>query len=150
MRRAAASLALGLGLAACSDEHAGELARLQARGQELFFGRGGCATCHRVGDQGDKIRGPNLGVGDDQTVAVGARARRPGVSGAAYVVESIVDPDLVVVPGYAAGVMRRYDEPPIALSDDDIVALAVFLTGCDGAGLAAARQHLSVARAARK
>lgn len=130
---------------------------VREQGRALFFGRAGCTMCHRVGDQGQQIVGPNLGVGDDQTAPVGLRVRHDDLRGIEYVVESIVDPDAFVVAGYARSVMKRYEEPPIALTDEEIVALAAFLAG-QGPGvsplreldLSRARQRVDVTRRARQ
>ena len=130
---------------------------LRARGKALFAGRGGCMACHKLGAQGDKARGPNLGVGDGMTQPVGvrARARRPRLQPLEYVVESILDPDAYTVAGYAAGVMPRTDEPPISLGDDEVLALAAFLAGeatatpVDERTLAQARARMPAIRTAR-
>jgi mono/diheme cytochrome c family protein len=119
-----------LALAACSSAEAGDCPegkKLKAAGEALFFGKAGCATCHKVGDRGDKVRGPNLGVGDDQQELLVKRARRADHPGVRYVVESIIDPDAFVVAGYARGVMPRVDLPPMSLGDDDVLALAIYL-----------------------
>jgi mono/diheme cytochrome c family protein len=129
---------------------------MQERGRTLFFGRAGCATCHRIGEEGTQIVGPNLGVGDQQTVPVGARTRHDGLKGLDYVVESIVDPDAFVVPGYARGVMKRYEEPPISLTDDEILSLATFLAsqgsgveGIDTSEVTRARPRMATFRTVR-
>lgn len=142
---------------------------LQAHGERLFNGRGGCATCHRVGDRGTRFTGPNLGVDPlcasepevltardpvaCRPVAERAAARRPGLSPIAYVVESIMDPDRVVTPTYAPKVMKRLDEPPVSLSDEEILALAAYVVGgaCPKSvqGLVAARDFMGPCRAAR-
>jgi hypothetical protein len=117
---------------------------LKAYGKVLYEGRGGCITCHRIGDEGTRFSGPNLGVdplclSDAKTlterdpvacVPVGERAklRRPELSPIEYVVESIMDPDRVTTPTYAPKVMKRLDEPPVSLSDAEILALAAFVT----------------------
>src|SRR5207302_2108858 len=56
-------------------------------GEQLFWGKGGCGRCHRVGARGSSI-GPNL-----------TRAGRQ--RGLAYLRESIVTPDAEITPGYA-------------------------------------------------
>jgi mono/diheme cytochrome c family protein len=126
-------------------------------GRALFFGRAGCTECHKLGDQGDKVRGPNLGVGDDQvrSLAWRARERRPDLTPIEYAVTSIVDPDADVAPGYARGVMRAPDTPPIALSDDDVIAIAAFLVDdpaapLTDADLAAGRARIGKARDIRR
>lgn len=142
---------------------------LQAYGAELFAGRGGCATCHRLGDEGTRFTGPNLGVdplcASDpgalterdpvacKPLAARVEARRPGLSALEYAVESIMDPDRVVTPTYAPKVMKRLDEPPVSLTDEEILALAAFVVGhaCprDVAGIAAARAFITPCREAR-
>lgn len=122
---------------------------LSTRGEALFFGRAGCATCHRVDDRGTRYSGPNLGLDPDCTtrrpdvtrqdalacepIPVRARLRRPELSPLHYLVESIVDPDHLTVPGYAKGVMKRAEDPPIALGDEDILALSAWLLYREGA-----------------
>jgi hypothetical protein len=44
-------------------------------GEEIFWGKGRCYTCHSVGDRGSAVRCPNLGVfGQKFALAIGARA----------------------------------------------------------------------------
>ena len=132
-----------------------EVATLRARGEALFFGRAGCAACHKLGARGDKVRGPNLGADEpgDLVVAQRAASRRPGLRPIEYIIESLVDPDAVIVPSYARGVMVRADEPPVSLADDDLLALAVLLSdggpGLDAEALVAARARVPLARKAR-
>jgi mono/diheme cytochrome c family protein len=134
-----------------------EITEVRQRGAELFFGRAGCAACHAVGARGDQIRCPNLGVAGewDQPVSLRAASRRPELTAIEYVVESIVDPDVYVVPKYVTGVMKAPDEPPIALTDDEIVAVAAYLAGEGAAAplkpgdLAQARARIAQARAVR-
>lgn len=142
---------------------------LQASGERLFKGRGGCATCHRVGDRGTRFTGPNLGIDPlcatepealtardpvaCRPVAERAAARRPGLTPIEYVVESIMDPDRVVTPTYAPKVMKRLDEPPVNLADEEILALAAYVVGaaCPKSleGLVAARDFMAPCRQAR-
>jgi hypothetical protein len=149
-------LAFGCSKATATASPDPDVVATRERGRALFFGRAGCTMCHSVGTEGVQIVGPNLGVGGDQLVPVGARARRQGVRGIEYVVESIVDPDAYVVSGYARGVMRPYEEPPISLTDDEIVELSAFLAGegpgaerIDRAALGRARARIGVTRQAR-
>ncbi|HRE92446.1 MAG TPA: hypothetical protein PK095_25240, partial [Myxococcota bacterium] len=94
-------------------------------------------------DRGSRYTGPNLGLDPDcktrradvirqdhlacEPLAARARLRRPELSALQYTVESMVDPDHLTVPGYARGVMKRAEEPPIALTDEDILALSAWL-----------------------
>jgi mono/diheme cytochrome c family protein len=136
----AAALLLG-GAAGCQDEtqaaEAGptraletpEIAKRRQDGERLFFGRAGCTACHKVGARGTMIVGPNLGA--DETIAepLGVRAatRRPGLSPLEYAIESMVDPNAYVVATYAKSVMKPPDEPPVQLTDDEILAVALFV-----------------------
>ena len=95
-------------------------------GAALFFGRGGCTVCHRLGDVGAAEVGPNLGAGPGFAEPL-ARRVRAGGDAFGYALRSIVDPDAFVVPSYPAGKMPRVDEPPIALDDRALAALAAFL-----------------------
>jgi putative heme-binding domain-containing protein len=55
-----------------------------ARGQTLFEGKGGCTSCHRVGDTGS-VLGPNLSeIGQQRT--------------ADQLKKSLLDPDATVLP----------------------------------------------------
>ncbi|MCC6585237.1 MAG: PQQ-dependent dehydrogenase, methanol/ethanol family [Bryobacterales bacterium] len=58
----------------------------RANGEKLFWGRGGCGACHRVGERGSRM-GPEL-------TKVG-RQRSVG-----YIRESIVAPNASLTPGY--------------------------------------------------
>jgi len=58
-----------------------------AAGEQLFWGKGSCGRCHRVGTRGS-------GLGPDLTRAGRQRSR-------AYLRESVVAPDAEITPGYA-------------------------------------------------
>jgi alcohol dehydrogenase (cytochrome c) len=79
----------------------------RANGERLFWGKGGCGGCHRVGARGGRM-GPELSlVGRQRSVA--------------YLRESVVAPDVSLTPGYATvrvelkdgrkvvGVQKGYD-----------------------------------------
>lgn len=71
----------------------------QARGKELFGGKGRCATCHAL-EPGKVIVGPSLaGVGD------WAAHRRANQTAADYIEESILSPDAYKAPGFEAAQM---------------------------------------------
>ncbi len=103
------------------------------------------------------IVGPNLGIGDGLSAVLADRvpARRPGLSPIEYVVESMLDPDAVVVMSYAPGVMKAIDDLPNQLKDHEIVNVAAFVAshGADDplkpADLEAAEARIAPARAAR-
>lgn len=109
----------------------------RAAGKELFFGRAGCAACHRVGPDGDKVRGPDL---------AGRFAKLADITAA------VVDPDGKVTEGYAPGVMTPPDRAPISLGDDEIVSVAIYVLGAEPttAELGEARSAIPAARKARE
>lgn len=86
-----------------------------ARGETIFWGKGGCAACHRVGSRGSGI-GPNL-----------SRAGRQ--RSVAYLRASILTPDSDLTPGYGTirvvlpdgknvvGVERSFDDFSAQLID---------------------------------
>lgn len=93
-------------------------------GREIFNGgvrgvRSGCAVCHSL-RPGVELVGPSLAG-----VATRAAESVPGLDAAAYLRQSIVDPDAYVVPGFPAGQML----PDFAsvLEDDEIEYLVAFL-----------------------
>ena len=83
------------------------------------FASAGCGGCHAFTPAGTNgAIGPNL----DNLVA---DAKKAGEDPAAYVKESIVDPDKILAPGYAAGVMpASYGD---SLSAKEIGALVKYL-----------------------
>lgn len=126
-------------------------------GEKLFFDRAACSACHRVGKRGGMIVGPNLGVGDgmDEVFSARAAGRRPELSPIEYAVESILDPDAIVVPTYAPGVMKAIDDLPAKLDDQEIVSVAAYVAahgrseGLTQEDLDRAAAQIPVARAAR-
>jgi len=87
----------------------------RAAGEKLFWEKGGCGQCHRVGDRGGTL-GPNLSrVGRERSLA--------------YLRESVVAPSNDLTPGYftvtvvtaagkqITGVQRGYDNFSVQLMD---------------------------------
>jgi len=66
-----------------------------ANGEKLFWSKGGCGQCHRVGDRGGRL-GPDL-----------TRAGRQ--RSVAYLRESVVSPEADITPGYARVVVETRD-----------------------------------------
>ena len=99
--------------------------QLVKAGEEIFKGKGTCEICHRIGQKG--TRAPDL-------AGVGARAakRKPGMSGTAYLVESLLDPAAYLVEGYPP-IMPKVDKPPIGLNRSELWALVAFLESLGGA-----------------
>ena len=98
--------------------------QLVKAGEDIFKGKGTCEVCHRIGQVG--ARAPDL-------AGVGARAakRKPGTSGKAYLIESLVDPAAYVVEGFAP-IMPKVDRPPIGLNRSEIWAITAFLQSLGG------------------
>lgn len=72
-------------------------AQRTAAGREIWLAAG-CSHCHRIADE------PSGGTGPDLThIASVARTRVPDLPAEAYLRESFLLPDLVVVEGYQAG-----------------------------------------------
>lgn len=63
-------------------------------GGRIFTGKGGCVGCHNAGSGGGAT-GPNL----SQIATVGA-TRKPGTDAAAYIEESLRNPNAFLVAGY--------------------------------------------------
>ncbi len=107
------------------------------QGDAIFHGKGKCYTCHSIGDEGSAVRCPNLGTFGDrfrQPVAVRAaeRKKNDGYSAIKYIVESIYDPNAFVVSGYNKGLMTPIHRPPIALSNDEIASVILYLLAKSG------------------
>lgn len=106
-------------------------------GEQIFFGKGKCWTCHAIGDQGSAIRCPNLGVmGENFKVPIGDRAseraaQRSKETGKQfeavdYLFECIVDPPAFIVPGYKNEMPFTF-KAPIGLTPDEVKAVVVYL-----------------------
>jgi mono/diheme cytochrome c family protein len=127
MRRQDLAVLLVLLLAACAPPGAGgdqaerppvDAADPVARGRQLFAAEP-CARCHRL----DGVPGAAGTVGPDLShVAIAAAQRKPGMSAAAYLRESIVAPDAFTGPGYPRAVM-----PTLALDERQVSDLVAFL-----------------------
>lgn len=86
-----------------------------ARGEKLYWGKGGCGACHRIGTRGGRL-------GPDLTRTGRERSR-------AYLKESIISPDADLPPGYSKvivvtkegrkieGVQRGFDNFSAQLMD---------------------------------
>lgn len=85
-------------------------------GAQLFQSNG-CIACHMVGGQGGAV-GPNL-----SKIGADAATRKPGTDAAAYIRESIVNPNAFLAPGYQAGLMPAFAQFPPA----DLDALVEYL-----------------------
>jgi cytochrome c551/c552 len=82
-----------------------------------LFSQYSCETCHST----PNTVGPSIG-------GIGARAaarRVPAYSAAAYLYESITDPNAYVVPGYPAGVMPQNFK--VVIPQDQLYSLVAWL-----------------------
>ena len=111
-------------------------------GEQIFFGKGKCSTCHSIGDKGSAIRCPNLGVmGENFSVPIGERAMeraalRAKATGKVwnpidYLFECVVEPPAFVVPGFKNEMPYVY-KAPIGLTPDEVKAVISFLASLGG------------------
>jgi len=100
-------------------------AELVQIGQGIAGGKGLCLTCHTVGKSG-ALRFPDLAG-----IATRAGTQRPGLDALHYLAQSIYEPDAFIVPGFSPG-MPRIDKPPIALNDQEILAVIAYLQTLGG------------------
>lgn len=100
---------------------------LVAAGKRIFMSdRAQCLTCHSLGED-PKARCPNQeGLGER------ASSRKPGLSAAHYLIESVYNPNAFIVPGYPKNQMTPINKPPIALSHDEILAVVTYLNTLGG------------------
>jgi mono/diheme cytochrome c family protein len=99
-------------------------AQLVKAGEEIYQTKGTCEICHRIGQKG--TRAPDL-------AGVGGRAAKmkPGMTAKQYIVESLLNPNAVIVEGYPP-IMPAVDKPPIALNRSELWALTAFLQSLGG------------------
>ena len=111
-------------------------------GEQIFWGKGRCFTCHSLGGQGSAVRCPNLGqFGEKFPLPIGARAaeraklrsEETGVhySATDYLVESLAKPDAYVVDTYKNEMAIVY-APPISLNLKEIKAVISYLQSQGG------------------
>ncbi|MFQ5432468.1 MAG: c-type cytochrome [Nitrospinota bacterium] len=107
-------------------------------GEQIFFGKGRCYTCHSIGDRGSAIRCPNMGIkgekfdlmiGERATVRAAERTKQTGKHFRAvdYLFECVGEPGAYVVEGYKNEMPYTY-KAPIGLQPDDIKAVLMFLS----------------------
>ncbi len=97
---------------------------LAQAGERIFFGKGTCSVCHTIHQAGG--RGPDL-----MGVSARAATRKPGMSGTAYLVESLVNPTAFVVPGYPP-IMPPATRPPVGLNRTELLAVIAYLQSLGG------------------
>lgn len=99
---------------------------LAAIGEEVLRTKAGCLICHKVTETGNE-RGPDLRQAADK-----AATRKPGLSAEAYLVESLVEPDVFLVPGYPK-MMPSAMKPPANLSMAEVKSVVAYLQSLAGA-----------------
>ena len=99
-------------------------AQLIKAGDEIYKTKGTCEICHKIGQKG--TRAPDL-------AGVGARAAKakPGMSAKQYIIESLINPNAIIVEGYPP-IMPAVDKPPIGLNRSELWALTAFLQAQGG------------------
>jgi len=89
-------------------------------GRDIVEDKGQCLTCHTG------IRAPEF-----SGVASRAESRIDGLAGLQYLAESLYKPNDFIVPGFTQG-MTPIDKPPIALTEQEILAVLAFLQSQGG------------------
>ncbi len=111
-----------------------------ANGELIFWDTGKCHTCHAIGTRGSSVRGPNLGSSaDGEAMMIRAEVRAlersadlgQEMSATEYLVESLVDPGVHLVPGFK-GEMPLVYQPPIRLNPDELTSVVLFLQSLGG------------------
>lgn len=83
----------------------------------------GCASCHNGPDSISRVRGfPSLTSASDW-----AGDRRPGMSAADYLAESMRTPSAFISPAFTGGGGPMTGMPDLNLDDDEIAALVAYL-----------------------
>lgn len=104
-------------------------------GEEIFWGKGRCHVCHRIGERGYALRGPNLGESKDGAVLpIRAHSRATELqlkTAVEYLVQSIAEPSAFVVPAYN-NEMPEVFKAPIGLSPPEIKSVILYLSSLDG------------------
>lgn len=104
-------------------------------GEEVFWGKGRCHVCHRIGDRGYALRGPNLGESSEgPLIAIRAQSRARALklkSGLDYLVQSVIDPGAFLVPKYKDEMPKAF-EAPIALAPGEIKSVVIYLQSLGG------------------
>jgi mono/diheme cytochrome c family protein len=101
-------------------------ADMAALGKEIAEGKGLCLTCHTIDGRSGALRYPDL-----QGIYTLAADRREGYSAFEYLNESLYEPDVFIVDGYTKG-MPAISKPPVALTDDEILAVLAWLEAQGG------------------
>ncbi len=109
-----------------------------ANGEKLFWGKGTCHVCHKIGKRGYALRGPNLGHSEDGPIISDRAVLRADslrlASGLDYLVQTLAEPAAFVVPGFN-NEMPQVFRAPIALFPSEIKAIIAYLFSLGGDSL---------------
>jgi len=94
-------------------------------GQDLLRGKGGCLVCHMDAEGGNN-RGPDL-----RQAASAAAKHKPDLSAEAYLTESLLHPDVFLVPGYPK-MMPAANKPPANLTPAEVKAVVAYMQTLGG------------------
>jgi hypothetical protein len=94
-------------------------------GRQIMETKGYCLTCHTIGKTG-ALRFPDLAGVD-----VRAKSRVPGLSDVEYFAQSMYEPLAYVVAGFPPA-MPPINQPPIGLSDKEILCVIAYLQSLGG------------------
>lgn len=104
-----------------------EIASLVIEGHDIVANQGLCYTCHKIGDEGNGVLGPELtGIGER------AAERVQGYSATQYIVESLYEPKAYTVEGFIPGTMMPVTGPPSNLGPDQILKVVAYLESLGG------------------
>ncbi len=104
------------------------------RGEEVYWGKGKCHTCHKIGSRGSAIRGPdheNMRAKAAERAAERSRQTGKPMTAADYIIESLLDPGAFLVSGYKNEMPVIY-KPPILLKPDEIKSVAAYMLSLGG------------------
>lgn len=98
-------------------------------GETLFWDKAQCYQCHRMGERGEGLRGPDL---SDIGFRARFQAQKLGLGAATdYLIQSLLEPDSYLVEGYTNAMATVY-QPPIDLSANEITAVIAYLQSQGG------------------
>lgn len=111
------------------------------RGEQIFWGKGTCHTCHSVGERGNMKRCPNQGeskdgapMGERAVQRAKERSEQTGnpYTATDYLVESIAHPSAYVVKGYPDKLMPLTFTGQIDLDAEEVMSVVAYLQGIGG------------------
>ena len=93
-------------------------------GETLFWDKAQCYQCHRMGERGVGLRGPDL---SDIGFRARIQAQKLGLDAATdYLIQSLLEPDAYLVDGYTNAMAIVY-QPPIDLNAQEITAVIAYI-----------------------